>query len=196
MKSLFLLFFISFNLYALSPGTKAPDFKLTNQEGREVKLSDFKGQYIVIEWYNGGCPYVRKHYDSKNIQTLQNLYKHNKLVTWLTISSSAKGKQGFVLNSKKAKGILESEKSGADHFLLDAKGVVGHLYDAASTPYFVIVNHDGIIAYTGAIDSIASAKISDIKKAKNYISSGMNKLLLGEKLNPQKTKAYGCSVKY
>lgn len=185
------------NALALNPGDKAPDFKLKNHKGKEVTLKELnKNKIVVLEWYNEGCPYVRKHYDAKNMQNTQKTFKDNDYVTWVTIASSVKGKQGHVKNVSSAMELMQKEQSHADHFLLDSDGSVGKAYDAKTTPHMYVIDSKGIVRYTGAMDSIPSAKASDIAKAKNYVTSAVSKVLLQEKPNPSKTRPYGCSVKY
>ncbi|AYF44779.1 MULTISPECIES: redoxin domain-containing protein [unclassified Halobacteriovorax] len=181
--------------FALSPGEKAPEFILMNQKGELVSLENLKGRRIVLEWYNEGCPFVRKHYDSKNMQETQTFaLRHG--YTWLTINSSNVGKQGYIEDSEAAKKRLKAEGSRAQHFLLDTKGVTGRLYNAKTTPEIFIINEQGRIDYMGAIDSIPSADKSDIQKAENYVKTAIKEIAKGEKVSTAKTKPYGCSVKY
>ena len=195
MRSL-LLFLISFSVFAVNPGDKAPEFKLMGHNGSEVSLNQFKGKYIVLEWYNSGCPYVRKHYDSNNMQATQKLYQENDQVVWLTIVSSAKGKQGYLADAKEAKAQFEKEGAASDFLLLDPTGEVGKAYGAKTTPHIFIINPELKLAYVGAMDSDSSYQQSAIKGATNYVTSSMSKLMLNENPDPAKTKPYGCSVKY
>lgn len=187
---------MSFSVYAVNPGDKAPDFKLLSHKGEEVTLTQFKGKFIVLEWYNKGCPYVRKHYDSGNMQATQNVYKENDGVVWLTIVSSAEGKQGYLKNVAEAKAQYSADKLASDYLLLDPKGEVGRAYGAKTTPHIFIIDGKMNLAYVGAMDSDDSYKPESIKGATNYITSSMSKLMLGEKPDPAKTRPYGCSVKY
>ena len=197
MRAFFLSFFLCAAAMAVNPGDEAPDFKLKNHKGQMISLKSInKDKIVVLEWYNEGCPFVRKHYDSKNMQNTQKTFKENEYVTWITIVSSAKGKQGHIDGAAKASETLKKEGSFADHLLMDADGVVGKLYDAKTTPHMYVIDSKGIVRYTGAIDSIATANAGDIMKAKNYITSAVSKVLLQEKPNPSKTRPYGCSVKY
>jgi peroxiredoxin len=195
-KFLVLLLLLSSQVHSLVPGDKAPDFTLINQNGKAIKLSNIENKFIVLEWYNHDCPFVRKHYDSKNMQITQKTYKDNDYVTWLSISSSAKGNQGHIANSTSALKLMKQEGSFSDHLLLDEKGVVGRLYGAVTTPQIVIIDSKMKVRYIGAMDSIASANKDDIKKAKNYALSAISKLLLQQDPSPAKTRPYGCSIKY
>ena len=195
MKILFLLL-LSYSAFAVNPGDNAPDFTLTAHNGKKISLSQFKGNHIVLEWYNSGCPYVRKHYDSNNMQTTQNVYKDNERVTWLTIVSSAKGKQGYLADAKEAQKQFKTEQMASDYLLLDPTGEVGKAYGAKTTPHIFIINPDQKLAYVGAMDSDSSYQQSAIKGATNYVTSSMSKLMLKENPDPAKTKPYGCSVKY
>ena len=181
------------NLFALEMDSIAPTFKLMGTP-QAVNLKDIKDRYIVLEWYNEGCPFVRKHYDSKNMQGLQRKYKDN--VTWLTLNSSAEGRQGFLENVATAKKTFHKEQMAAMSLLLDSTGKVGKLYEAKTTPHMFIIDPKGKLVYQGAIDSVASANSDDIKNSINYIDQALTESLAGKKISVAKTKPYGCSVKY
>ncbi|WP_372655715.1 redoxin domain-containing protein [Halobacteriovorax sp.] len=195
MKILFFAFLFSTNIFAMSPGDKAIDFKLISQDGKLVELSKLK-KPIVLEWYNDGCPFVRKHYDSNNMQKTQEYFKEQTGGTWVSIVSSAEGKQGYLSSSSVAKDRLEEEKSKANYMLLDLDGKVGQLYGAKTTPQIVYIGEDNLVKYYGAIDSIASASKSDIKSATNYVTAAIDSIKVSEKVRVSKSKPYGCSVKY
>lgn len=175
-------------------GTAAPDFKLPDSAGQEHSLDQYKGKYVVLEWTNPGCPFVRKHYDSGNMEKLQAEYT-KKGVTWLAIDSSAVGQEGYVAgdDAKKAK---DGDYKAATALLIDADGKIGHLYGATNTPDMIIINPEGKVVYTGAIDSIASASKADVAKATNYVQVGLDEALAGKPLTKSTSKPYGCSVKY
>ena len=162
MKLLLLLLALSFNVMALNPGDSAPDFKLLDQNGKEFELSKLKNQYIVLEWFNHGCPYVKKHYGSGNMQALQKLYKDNDLVTWVTILSSAEGKQGFLKDKNEVQQKMIDLDMYPKFFLRDIDGKVGQAYGAKTTPHMFILDSKLKVRYVGAIDSVSSADPSDI----------------------------------
>lgn len=189
-----LLLLFSFSASATLVGNKAPDFNLVNENNQTVKLSDFKGKYIVLEWLNHGCPFVKKHYNSQNMQSLQKKII-NKDTVWLSIISSAEGKQGYSTSEEALKNKKEFQ-SNAGHILLDTKGEVGQAYQAKTTPHMFIISKEGDVIYEGAIDSIASADPEDIKDSENYITKAFEEINQGKKISVQKTKSYGCSVKY
>lgn len=191
-----LAFFISFSCFALTTGEKAPDFSLKgiNSKTKDVSLSDFKGKFIVLEWLNHGCPFVKKHYGSGNMQKLQKEFT-GKDVVWLSIISSAPNKQGHVDHEGAVKEKAE-KKSFASDILLDPTGVVGQLYKAKTTPHMFIINKEGNLIYQGAIDSEADADQASIPKAKNYISEALNEAISGKKVTAHTTASYGCQVKY
>ena len=130
------------------------------------------------------------------MQTIQNAYKENKNVKWVTIVSSAKGKQGYLADSSAALAKMKEEGMNSDFIIRDTDGKIGQMYGAKTTPHMYVLGFNQEIEYVGAIDSVASADPADIKGAKNYITSAVSKVLLQEKPSPQKTKPYGCSVKY
>ncbi|RMH69040.1 MAG: thioredoxin family protein [Gemmatimonadetes bacterium] len=172
----------------------APDFTLTDATGKTYSLSDFKGKYVVLEWVNFGCPFVRKHYDTNNMQQLQKTYTE-KGVVWLAICSSAKGKQGYYSGDELTK-QLKKEKFAGTAYLIDEDGTVGKLYSAKTTPHMYVIDPDGNLIYMGAIDSMPSAKKEDVKSATNYVAAALDAAMEGMPVETKATKAYGCSVKY
>jgi peroxiredoxin len=178
----------------VEPGRPAPDFTLRDVDGKTVSLSDFKGKLVVLEWTNPDCPFVKKHYDTGNMQALQKTYT-NKGVIWLSICSSAEGKQGF-FSPEKWKDILKDQKSAATALLLDPDGKVGRLYVAKTTPHMYVIGADGILLYAGAIDDKPSTKKEDVADAKNFITLALDAALAGKPIETTATAPYGCSVKY
>ncbi len=199
MKSLSVIFisiFMCMNIIAQEAklDSKAPDFKLKDSYGKEHSLSDFAGKTVVLEWINYDCPFVKKHYDSNNMQSLQEKYTKQGVI-WLAICSSAKGKQGHFTNE-------EINKRSNDHkakftaYLIDENGKVGKMYGAKTTPHMYVINKEGILVYAGAIDDIKSTDKEDIKKANNYVAKTLDEVLTGKEVTTKSTSPYGCSVKY
>lgn len=174
----------------------APDFSLTGHDGKTYKLSEVlkEGKHVVLEWFNNECPYVKKHYDSGNMQSLQKKYT-DKGVKWFTIISSAKTKQGYMDQKMAAQNKIE-RKQNATAILLDPKGEVGHLYDAKTTPHMYVINPKGELVYSGAIDSDPNFKPEAIAKATNYVSDALDLSMAGKTIEVSKRKPYGCGVKY
>ena len=175
-------------------GEKAPGFTLTDSEGEKHSLSDFEGKYVVLEWVNYDCPFVKKHYNSKNMQSLQNMAAEKEVV-WLSICSSAPGKQGYFKGEDLNKRI-EVEASKATAYLIDEDGHVGMTYEAKTTPHMYVVDPEGVLIYAGAIDDRPSTKVDDVKGANNYVIQALTASMAGEELATDWTKSYGCSVKY
>jgi peroxiredoxin len=173
---------------------KAPDFALTGIDGKPYKLSDFKGKYVVLEWNNLDCPFVKKHYGSGNMQALQKKYT-DKGVVWLTICSSAEGKQGYYEPAALQEKAKEA-KFASTAYLRDADGTVGKSYGAKTTPHMFIVNPDGVLIYAGAIDDKPSPDPNDIAKASNYVAACLDESMAGKAVATASTTSYGCSVKY
>lgn len=196
-RSLFAAALILFSTTALAApeiGKPAPDFTATDQNGKTVKLSDFKGRVTVLEWNNPECPFVKKHYDSGNMQKLQ-AYAHDNKVVWLAVNSSAEGKQGNMTMAQ-AKEHLAQSKSTVDHYLLDPEGKIGMLYEAKTTPHMFVIDKNGNLAYMGAIDDKPSTDAKDIDGATNYVRAALDSLMAGKPVAVADTKAYGCNVKY
>ncbi len=181
-------------LAAAKVGEKAPEFELVDTNGKSHKLSSFAGKTVVLEWFNKGCPYVQKHYESQNMQALQKKYT-DKGVVWLTVISSAPGKQGFEEGAEANK-TRADWKIASTATLLDPKGEVGKLYVAKTTPHMYIVDAKGTLVYNGAIDSISSSKKEDVAKAENYVSGALDLIAAGKPVKTASTKPYGCGVKY
>ncbi|MCK7525518.1 MAG: thioredoxin family protein [Ignavibacteriales bacterium] len=192
------LFLLLFTAIAFSQDAKlneiAPNFKLVDSNGKEHSLSDYSGKLVVLEWINYECPFVKKHYDSKNMQTLQEKYTKEGVI-WLTICSSAESKQGNFTNDEiNSRSKKHNAKFTA--YLVDTDGKVGKMYGAKTTPHMYIINKDGKLVYAGGIDDKASTDLEDIKGAKNYVSLALDELLAGKNVSVQSSKPYGCSVKY
>ena len=179
---------------APSVGQAAPDFSLTDTAGKTVRLSDFKGQHVVLEWVNPGCPYVRKHYTSANMQGTQK-ETTAKGVVWLAINSTETGSHDYMEPTKLA-GWMAEQKAAPTRTLMDAEGTVGQAYGARTTPHMYIVNPQGQLVYAGGIDSIASSRAEDVKTAVNYVKQGVSQALAGQPLSNPTTRPYGCSIKY
>lgn len=191
-----LLLTLSLSSFALDTGKAAPDFKLKGigAKDREITLSDYKGKIVVLEWLNHGCPFVKKHYGSGNMQSLQLKYV-GKNVIWFSIASSAPGKQGHV-NSEQALAEKKEHKSSSTDVLLDADGKVGKLYGAKTTPHMYIIDKDGNLAYQGAIDDKPDTDPASIASAKNYVAQALEEIMAEKKVSVGSTKAYGCAIKY
>lgn len=195
--SAILLLFVSASFVFASDaeiGEEAPNFTLPDYLENNYTLSDYRGKWVVLEWVNFGCPFVKKHYDGDNMQTLQEEYQ-KKGVTWLSICSSAPGKQGYYDNDEIANKIMDY-KAKPYAYLIDADGEVGQSYGAKTTPHMFIINPDGVLIYAGAIDDIKSTDKEDVANAKNYVRLVLDAVLEGNEPPVTSTKAYGCSVKY
>jgi peroxiredoxin len=179
---------------ALKIGEPAPGFTGIDTSGKSHALSDFRGKPVVLEWTNHDCPYVRKHYSSGNMQRQQQAATGQGVV-WLSIISSAPGKQGHVTPAQ-ADALTAERNAAPSAVILDEKGEIGRLYEAKTTPHMYIIDADGKLAYMGGIDSIASANPADIGKATQYVPAALAQVMNGEPVAPSVTRPYGCSVKY
>ncbi len=179
---------------AVDPGADAPSFKGTNLKSEEVSLESLKGKVVVLEWVNFGCPFVKKHYSSGNMQKLQK-DAAGKDVVWITVNSSAEGKQGYMAPEKMAK-KAEEESSAATHFVMDTNGAIGKAYDAKVTPHMIIIGKDGKVAYNGAIDDKPSTNADDIASSEPLFKNALDAVISGKEVKNAKNKPYGCGVKY
>jgi peroxiredoxin len=175
-------------------GQPAPEFTLTDSNGKSHNLSDFKGKFVVLEWLNHGCPFVKKHYDGGNMQGLQKEFT-GKDVVWLSIVSSAPGKQGH-MSPEETNKTKEEKGSAATAILNDEDGTLGKLYDAKVTPELSVINPEGTLIYMGAIDDKKSVEPADVAGAKNYVKQALDEAVAGKPVSEPTTTAYGCGIKY
>ncbi|MEK9672666.1 MAG: redoxin domain-containing protein [Rhodospirillaceae bacterium] len=172
----------------------APDFIGTDSKGNTVKLFELRGKTVILEWTNHDCPFVRKHYNSGNMQMTQNKAAADGIV-WLSVISSAPGEQGHVSGAE-ADDLTKRRKANPSAVLLDPKGDIGRKYAAVTTPHMFIIDPKGMLKYKGAIDSIKSTDVADVPLAKNYVLNAIAQLKAGQTVDPRGTRPYGCSVKY
>jgi peroxiredoxin len=175
-------------------GQPAPGFTLSDADGAERSLQELSGKHVVLEWFNNDCPFVKKHYDSGNMQKLQ-ADATGKGVVWLTINSSAPGKQGH-LTPESAKEIIQARGSRQTALLLDPDGAVGKSYGAKTTPHMYIIDPAGTLIYMGGIDDKPSTNADDIPSSTNYVRQALDQALAGQPVATASTESYGCSVKY
>ncbi len=179
---------------AAVPGQPAPDFTLTDTRGKTVRLADFRGRHVVLEWTNPGCPFVRKHYDSGNMQALQQ-DAAGRGVAWLVINSTGTG-HGDYLAPAQLQRWMDGQKAAATATLMDEDGRVGRAYAARVTPHMYLIDPQGRLVYAGGIDSIPSARAEDIPAATNHVRVALGEALAGQPLSRPTSPAYGCSIKY
>lgn len=175
-------------------GKPAPDFSVTDANGKTQSLSAYKGKTVVLEWNNPECPFVGKHYGAKNMQT-QQAEAAVQGVVWLTVNSAATGKQGH-FDASGANAYVAKVGGKEAAYLLDGDGKVGHAYDAKTTPNMYVIDKDGVLRYMGGIDSIASTDKEDIAKATQYVRQALAEIKEGKAVSVPTSEPYGCSVKY
>ena len=175
-------------------GEPAPAFTLPDTDGTTHRLSDFEGKYVVLEWLNFECPFVGKHYDSGNMQKLQASYT-DKDVVWLSIVSSAEGKQGYY-PPKEMKAQMKKHNGDMTAILMDPSGEVGRTYGAKVTPHMYVISPEGTLLYKGGIDDKPTTDEADIKGATNYVSNALDQALNGKEVTPKTAAPYGCTIKY
>ncbi|TAG47720.1 MAG: thioredoxin family protein [Betaproteobacteria bacterium] len=181
--------------HAADVGKPAPDFTLTDVNGKTVKLADFKGKHVVLEWTNPNCPFVVKHYGSSNMQTLQK-DKTAKNVVWLSVNSTSKSHADYM-----APGVLSSKmigewKAAPTGLLMDESGAVGKSYQAKTTPHMYVIDPKGTLVFAGGIDDKRSANPADIKGAKNFVRAALDESMAGRAVSVPTATPYGCSIKY
>jgi len=175
-------------------GEAAPAFTAATSAESSLSLADYRGKIVVLEWTNHECPYVRKHYESGNMQALQK-ETTGQGVIWLTVISSAPGTQGYV-SAAEANELTGTRKAAPTAVVLDPKGSVGKMYGATNTPHMYVVDKAGVLAYAGAIDDKPTTRKSDIQGAQNYVRVALEAVAAGQPVKTPVTRAYGCTVKY
>ncbi len=179
---------------AATVGKVAPDFSLSDLNGKSVRLADFRGRHVVLEWHNPHCPFVVKHYDSGNMPDLQRKYDADDTV-WLSINSTHPGHQDY-MSGDKLQSYLAEKKASPDAYMIDADGKVGTEYAAKTTPHMYVINPAGTLVYAGAIDDKRSTRLEDVKTARNYLVAAVEESKAGKAVSIASTSPYGCSVKY
>jgi hypothetical protein len=179
---------------APSPGDPAPNFSLNDLQGRPHSLADYKGKYVVLEWNNPECPFVRAHYESGNMPKLQQ-EERAKGVVWLTINSAAAGRQGDLPPGEIEK-FLSDSHADPTAYLRDPDGAVGHLYDAKTTPDMYVIDPGGKLIYEGAIDNANPPSPDNIPGPNNYVRAALAESMDGKPVSVATSRPYGCSVKY
>lgn len=175
-------------------GQPAPNFKLVDANGKAVSLSDYRGKTVVLEWNNPECPFVKKHYGSGNMQKTQAAAAKDGVV-WLTINSSAPGKQGH-MSGAAAKAVVAQSGARPAAYLLDPSGVAGKAYGAKTTPHMYIVNNAGSLVYAGGIDDRPTPNPADITGARNHVLAALSEIKAGKAVSVPTSRPYGCAVKY
>ena len=181
--------------HAVTVGQAAPDFSLTDVNGKAVKLSEFKGKTVVLEWVNPNCPFVGKHYGSQNMQSLQK-DATGKGVVWLSVNSTSKSHQDYMEPAKLGNKLGADWKAAASYVLMDESGKIGQLYEAKTTPHMFVINPAGALVFAGGIDDKRSANPADVKTAKNFVRAALDETLAGKPVSVATATPYGCSVKY
>jgi peroxiredoxin len=188
------LFIASYAHSAPAIGQKAPEFTAKDTAGKTVNLSDFKGKHVVLEWFNPNCPYVKKHYNSANMQGLQKEFT-GKGVVWLAINSTDKEHVDY-MSPQQLVGWGKEKSATPSTMLMDESGQIGQTYGAKTTPHMYIINPQGQLVYAGGIDNKPSSRTEDIKTATNYVRQALGEALAGKPVSQAATQPYGCTVKY
>jgi peroxiredoxin len=179
---------------AATVGQPAPAFELKDTSGKPVKLADFKGKHVVLEWTNPGCPFVQKHYNSQNMQSLQKEYTAQNVI-WLSVNSTARSSYDYL--DPAALSAKYKEWGGASTaVLMDEPGSVGKAYGARTTPHMYVIDPGGKLVYAGGIDDKRSANPADVKGAKNFVKAALSESMAGKPITTVSAAPYGCSVKY
>lgn len=179
---------------ASTPGQPAPDFALNDATGKPVKLADQRGKYVVLEWTNPECPFVQKHYTSRNMQALQKEFV-GKEVVWLSVNSTNRSHAEYKSGGEMSQ-WMRAQGAAQTAVLIDETGNTGRAYAARTTPHMFVVDPQGKVVYAGAIDDKRSANPADAKTANNYVRAALGESLAGKPVSVAQTRPYGCSVKY
>lgn len=195
---LILIIFFAMNIFSLAKvGETAPNFSLINQDNKKISLEEFRGKKVVLEWTNHECPFVKRHYETGNMQKLQKELVDNDVI-WLSIVSSAKGKQGYI-DQDQAKELTLTRDASPNHVLLDEDGSVGKKFVAKTTPHMYVIDEDGILKYQGAIDNLGTMGAlfsTDLSQGVNFVREAIQSLNAGLEIESSSTRPYGCSIKY
>src|SRR5262245_50457841 len=175
-------------------GAPAPAFRLNNSNGGAASLAGFQGKIVVLEWTSHECPYVGKHYRGNNMQTLQKKWTGQGVV-WLSVISSAPGQPGHV-SPEQANKLTAERGAAPTAVLFDPTGKVGHAYGARTTPHMYVIDGEGALVYKGGIDDQPTARVQDLKSARNFVDQALSEISQGKPVSVTASRAYGCSIKY
>jgi len=183
----------------LKVGVRAPSFTAVDTRGGSHSLAGYAGKWVVLEWFNHGCPATKKHYalvdGVGNTQAMQQDYT-KKGVIWLSVVSSGPGRQGYHSSAEKANDAAADKGATPTAIIRDTAGELGLLYGARNTPQYAIVDPQGVLRYAGAIDNRPTFSSSSIPGATNYIRAALDSGLAGRPIAVAQTQPYGCEVKY
>jgi len=179
---------------AAAPGVAAPDFSVADTGGKRVKLADYRGKFLVLEWTNPECPFVRKHYSSQNMQGLQKEWGA-KDVVWLTINSTNASHSEYKTPEEMAK-WMRAQDAAPKATLIDGTSATARAYAAKNTPHMFVIDPSGKIIYDGAIDDKRSTNPADVKVANNYVRAALTEATAGKPVSIASTTPYGCTMKY
>ena len=179
---------------AQSPGASAPAFTLADTSGKTVQLADFRGKYVVLEWTNPECPFVRKHYSSGNMQGLQKEWGAREVV-WLSINSTNADSYEFKTPAQMAQ-WMQAQGAAQNATLIDGTSAAARAYAARATPHMFVIDPAGNVVYNGAIDDRRTANPADAKLARNYVRAALTEAMAGKPVTVASTSPYGCSIKY
>jgi peroxiredoxin len=179
---------------AVTAGAPAPAFTITDTSGNSVQLGDYKGRYVVLEWTNPECPFVRKHYSSGNMQALQKEFA-GRDVAWLAINSTNASHSEF-RTPRQMSDWMKSQAAAPAATLVDSASEMARAYSARTTPHMFVIDPAGKVIYNGAIDDKRSANLADVKSANNYVRAALGEAMSGKPVTVGVTTPYGCSVKY
>src|ERR1700675_2323813 len=179
---------------AAAAGQTAPDFTLTDTHGKAVHLSDYRGKYVVLEWTNPACPFVQRHYNTRNMPGLQKEWG-TRDVAWLSIDSSSRNSRDFK-TAAELNTWMSAHEGSQKAILIDSDSATARLYAAKTTPHMFVINPEGRIVYAGAIDDRPRASADETRKAKNYVRTALTAVTGGTAVDPANTTPHGCSIKY
>ena len=178
----------------VAAGQAAPEFALADIQGKPQKLSAYRGKYVVLEWFNSECPFVQKHYESGNMQSLQKKYG-DKGVVWLTVNSTSPESSNY-RDPARSQQIVKDWKINSTALMLDADGKVGQAYGARTTPHMWVIDPSGKVIFVGGIDDKATFRGADVKDARNFVAAALDESMAGKAVSVSAATPYGCSVKY
>ena len=180
--------------FAATPGQPAPDFTVSDASGKPVKLSEFRGKHVVLEWTNPECPFVQKHYNAKNMQSLQKEFGARDVV-WLSVNSTNRNHAEYMDGTQMA-AWMQKQGGVPRAVLIDDTSATGRAYAARTTPHMFVIDPAGKVVYAGAIDDKRSANPADVPVANNFVRAALTESLAGKPVTTASTTPYGCSVKY
>jgi peroxiredoxin len=170
-------------------GLPAPDFALSDTNGRLVSLADFAGQPLLVAFWCNHCPYV-KHINSAFASFAAEYQAKGLSIVAISANDVTTHPQDGPDEMKQM-----AEQSGyVFPYLYDESQSVAKAYEAACTPDFFLYDASHKLVYRGRFDG--STPGNDVAVTGAELRAATDALLAGEAIAPEQNPSIGCNIKW